>query len=83
MNKKIEDTLFGLLKNLSHVQNNENLSSDTKIEDLNLDSLDILELEMEIDKVFNVQIPTEKFSMCAHLHDLCNLIDEQLLCKFP
>ena len=57
----------------------ENLSENTTIEDIVADSLDIVEMLMEIEEAFDIDIPDEDAKKLTTIGELCNYIDERLL----
>lgn len=50
------------------------ISLETKIDDLDLDSLDILNVLTVINKKLNVDLPIEKFSLCDDIKSVSNLL---------
>ena len=53
---------------------NSTIDLSTKLIDLNLDSLDFLELHMMIEDAFSVEISVNKFLSCNTLRDVLELI---------
>lgn len=52
--------------------------AETKIvEDLLLDSLDIIELVMSVEEEFNLEFPDEEIENCKTVEDICNLIESK------
>ncbi len=54
----------------------EPLTGETRIDGLAFDSLDLLELQMEIDDAFRVQMELDAFLQCETLNDLLALIKD-------
>ena len=57
----------------------ENLDENTTIEDIVADSLDIVEMLMEIEEAFDIDIPDEDAKKLTTNEELCTYIDERLL----
>lgn len=56
----------------------EKLSESTTLEDVVADSLDIVEMLMEIEEAFDVDIPDEDAEKLTTVGELCAYIDEKL-----
>lgn len=57
----------------------EKLSGNTTLEDIVADSLDIVEMLMEIEEEFDVDVPDEDAQKLSTVGELCGYIDERLL----
>ncbi len=57
----------------------ESLSENTTIEDITNDSLDIVEMLMEIEEAFDIDISDEDAKKLTTIGELCSYIDERLL----
>lgn len=57
----------------------EKLGENTTLEDIVADSLDIVEMLMEIEEAFDIDIPDEDAKKLSTVGELCNYIDERLL----
>lgn len=57
----------------------EKLSENTTIEDVVADSLDVVEMLMEIEEAFDIDIPDEDAKKLSTVGELCNYIDENIL----
>lgn len=55
----------------------ENLSEKTTIEDITKDSLDIVEMLMEIEEAFDIDISDEEAKKLTTIGELCDYIDER------
>jgi acyl carrier protein len=56
----------------------EKLSDNTTLEDIVADSLDIVEMLMEIEEAFDIDIPDEDAEKLSTVGELCNYIDIKL-----
>jgi|APLak6261663543_1056040.scaffolds.fasta_scaffold168217_1 acyl carrier protein len=74
-NKDLENNLLLILKEFAVKNKNITLGLDTKIDHLELDSLDVLDLLMQIEIKLGVNLPIERFSLCYNIGDLMRLID--------
>ncbi len=57
----------------------DNLSEDTTIEEITSDSLDIVEMLMEIEEAFDMDISDEDAKKLTTIGELCNYIDDRRL----
>lgn len=74
-NKDLENNLLLIVKEFAVKNQNITLGLDTKIDHLELDSLDVLDLLMQIEIKLGVNLPIERFSLCYNIGDLVRLID--------
>jgi len=74
MGKNIENSLISVFKKFVEKNNNVNLDLNTKIDNLGLDSLDLLDLLMQIENKLGVNIPIERFTLCYSIGDVARLI---------
>ncbi len=70
MNK--QEIVFDIIKK----RTDKKFDKSTEISLLGLDSLDLIELVMEIEKEFNVKIPDEKLTSIKTISDLLIIVDE-------
>jgi acyl carrier protein len=71
-----QNKLIGIVSDVCRLDTAIDLS--TKLIDLNLDSLDFLELHMKIEEAFSVKISINKFLICNTLSDVLELIISEL-----
>lgn len=57
----------------------DNLREDTTIEEITSDSLDIVEMLMEIEEAFDMDISDEDAKKLTTIGELCNYIDDRRL----
>ncbi len=57
----------------------ESLRTNTTMEDIMADSLDVVELLMTIEESFDIEISDAEAEKLRNLGDVCNCIDEKLL----
>ena len=57
----------------------EKLSENTTLDDVVADSLDIVEMLMEIEEAFDIDIPDSDAEKLTTVGELCAYIDERLL----
>lgn len=69
------EELVGIIQRISEAPP-EPLTGATRIDGLAFDSLDLLELQMEIDDAFKVQMELDAFLQCETLNDLLALIKD-------
>ncbi len=55
--------------------NDVNLSSDTFLEELGADSIDLVDLVSELEEEFKVSVPDEEFENIKTIGDIVNLIE--------
>lgn len=84
--KSITDKIIQILKELGYVQEdfkiNDNASEETSFYfDLGLDSLDHIEVIMEIEKTFNFQIPDDKVEELNTIEKIANYISNHFISK--
>ena len=71
----VERTVFEILRNTSQ-QPDLNITRSTKIESLQLDSVDNLEVIMKLEEFFGIDFDTAKITRLVSVGDLINLVDE-------
>lgn len=71
---QLEQDILKVFKEFSTKHKETVLSLETRIEDLALDSLDTLDLLMQIDNYFKISLPVERFALCKNLQDVKRLI---------
>ena len=57
----------------------DNLTKDTTMEEITSDSLDIVEMLMDIEETFDVDISDEDAKKLTTIGELCNYIDDRYL----
>jgi acyl carrier protein len=72
----IEEELRAIIRKKA---TNAALASDTKLSDLGLDSLDLVEIVFEIEDKFRIQLPQNNADMAtAQFSDLVQLVQKEL-----
>ena len=72
LTKKVIDIISGKAE-----IDNQSLTAKTSfVNDLNLDSLDIVEVVMELEDKFDIEVPEEKVSALATVQDVVNFLKE-------
>jgi acyl carrier protein len=71
--KEIESELLSVFKEFT--KKTINLDFETKIDNLSLDSLDVLDLLMQIENKLDVVLPIDRFSLCYSIGDVARLIN--------
>lgn len=72
---KVRDIVIKLLK----IQDPEKIKLDTRFkEDLNIDSLDALELTMELESVFGLEMPDEDAEKLFTIQDVVDYLEKKL-----
>ena len=67
--------LIKILKNHQPDIDETNLSMDTPISELGIDSLDFIEVVFEIETIFGIEIPDEKLSDLRNIEDFLQCIE--------
>lgn len=70
--KNVENRVMSLVNKL--LLNKQSLNKETNFKDLGFDSLDSIELLMETEKEFNIQIKDEDWENVETIQDVINLI---------
>lgn len=71
----IKDKLKDIIINKFNLKSDEEIIETTKfVEDLGADSLDLVELVMQLEEDFDVEIPDEEFENIATFGELVDLI---------
>jgi acyl carrier protein len=72
----IEDELRAIVQKKA---NGAAIALETKLADLGLDSLDVVEIVFEIEDKFRIQLPQGEQDMsAARFQDLCSLVTQEL-----
>ena len=58
--------------------NIENLKEEDELTALGLDSLDLVEVMLEIEEVFGIEFSSEEIEECKHLKDVLDLINKKI-----
>jgi acyl carrier protein len=69
-----EQLLIQIFSDISNTQATINLN--TKIDDLDLDSMDVLDLLMNIENKLNIAIPIDQFSLCQDIESIRKIINQ-------
>ena len=69
-----EQLLIQIFSDISNTQAIINLN--TKIDDLDLDSMDVLDLLMNIENKLNIAIPIDQFSLCQDIESIRKIINQ-------
>ena len=75
------DEIFDKLKELTAEQlsvDENAITTDTTFEDLDADSLDMVELMMAIEEEFDIEIPDEDSEKLTNMEDAVNYISERI-----
>ena len=70
--KNVENRVMSLVN--KHLLNKQSLTKETNLIDLGFDSLDCIELLMETEKEFNIQIKNEDWEKVETIQDVINII---------
>lgn len=70
--KNVENRVMSLVNKL--LLNKQSLTKETNFKDLGFDSLDCIELLMETEKEFNIQIKNEDWEKVETIQDVINII---------
>jgi acyl carrier protein len=65
-----EKKLISIFHEISDNRNKIKIDLETKISDMGLDSLDVLDIIMRIQRELDVDIPILNFSMCKNVMDI-------------
>ena len=55
--------------------NSDNISPETTLYELGLDSIDLVDLVMEVEEAFSISIPDEEFENIKSVSDIVSLIE--------
>ena len=73
----VEAEIKALMK--KKMANDVELVADTKLTEVGLDSLDMVEIVFEIEDKYKIQLPQNQDEMAtATLRDLCNLVEQHI-----
>lgn len=72
--ENLEHDLYKIFKDFVKDAGKIQFSLDTKIDDLQLDSLDFLDLHLQLERNLEINIPVEKFILCNTIMDIEQLI---------
>ena len=65
-----EQKLISIFHEISDNRDKIKIGLDTKISDMDLDSLDVLDVIMRIQRELNVDVPIVNFSLCKDVMDI-------------
>ncbi len=71
-----QEKLLGIVNDISQTKNQTQMNLNNLMEDLQFDSMEVLEFLMAIEKTFDKEIKIEELMRCKSLNDLLNLIDQ-------
>lgn len=75
----VENELRAIIKKKAA---NAEIAMDTKLADLGLDSLDVVEIVFDIEDKFRIQLPQSADNMStAQFQDLCRVVQEQIAAR--
>jgi acyl carrier protein len=69
----MNDNACKLIAIFGEISNNKvgiTINLETQISDLALDSMDVLDVIMQIEKEFGINLPISQFSLCKNLMDI-------------
>lgn len=55
--------------------NEENISLETTLDELGLDSIDLVDLIMSVEEAFSINVPDEEFENIKSVFDIVGIID--------
>lgn len=55
--------------------NEENISLETTLDELGLDSIDLVDLIMSVEEAFSINVPDEEFENIKSVSDIVGIID--------
>jgi len=71
------EIVVGAIMSLDLVRNREDVTVDTKFQDIGMDSLDVIELTMAVEDTIAVEIPDDRIPEIEHtVGDLIKMVDE-------
>ncbi|MGL5358020.1 MAG: acyl carrier protein [Metamycoplasmataceae bacterium] len=70
----VKKTIFDIIFKKTGIK----VNLDFTLEDVNLDSLDLIELVLEIEKTFSIKIEDEKLNALVSINDLVNVVVEKV-----
>lgn len=76
--RSTEEVIIGIIVEQLDVDANEVTPESSFIDDLNADSLDLVELVMHMEEVFDVEIPDEDAESIRTVQDAINYIDNHI-----
>ena len=71
---KYKEEVFAILKS----KTNKSFDLESNIRDLGLDSLDLVEMMVEFQEKYNIEIPTEKMNQIKTIKDILDAINQNL-----
>ena len=75
--RAVEQKVWMVLKDQLGLNNRPAELTDRIVEDLDADSLDIIEILMGVEEAFEVEIPDEEFEKVRTVGDIVNLVNEK------
>ena len=73
----MQDKIIGLISEATKIEVSKIKAETSFIDDLNLDSLDIVELMMKMEDEFGVEIPEEEAENLKTVGDVCKYVESK------
>ena len=67
-----------IVAHIRHVTGLKNFSLDQPLKELNIDSIGALELVMDLERAFNIQVPEEKLDQLVTPRSIINMVETLL-----
>ena len=77
-NKMTKEQIFETVKNIIEEKGFDDLTIESSFDDLGMDSLDLAEIEMEIEVQLKISIPDEKSCVSQTVNELIEIVYEIL-----
>lgn len=77
MNNSVVEVILQLASKFSP-QGGPPIEPATRLEDLEMESLDALEFQMQIDETYSIELPLDIFSPSSTLRDVIDMISKSL-----
>ena len=71
-----QEQLINIINEISDAPENISRDMNTRIDELDLDSMNTMELLVKIEDTFNKEVSIEDFKICNTISDLLNLINK-------
>lgn len=73
----IQETVLEIIQELIEGKNLAAVNKETTIDELHLDSLDILDLQMQIEKRLNCSFSINQLIKCQNIQDLITILENK------
>lgn len=73
----IQETVLEIIQELIEGKNLAAVNKETTIDELHLDSLDILDLQMQIEKRLNCSFSINELIKCQNIQDLITILENK------